>query len=72
MRWFCDDCEEYSDEPALATVDLEEYYGVGGSFPDHHTAKIMVCPICGSEAISKDYSDEEEEEEPEEEEDEEE
>ena len=43
----CLDCDRYFDEDDLETktVDLEEEYGVGGLFPDHHRKKIAVCSV---------------------------
>ena len=53
MRYYCPDCKAEFDEPDEKEVDLEDFYGVGGSFSDHHTGIINVCPECGSEDISE-------------------
>ena len=47
-KYRCTECGEEFEEPVEAEVDLEEEYGVGGMFCDHHTAKWDVCPNCGS------------------------
>lgn len=56
----CLDCDRYFDEDDLETkvVDLEEEYGVGGLFPDHHHKKIEVCPECGSSSLEEESFDE--------------
>lgn len=44
--WKCNDCGAIFDEPAFEEVDLENLYGVGGSFDDHHWATLASCPEC--------------------------
>ena len=45
--YYCDNCHKYV-EPKTENVDMEDYYGVGGDFPDHHHEEMTVCPICGN------------------------
>lgn len=49
MRYYCPDCKAEFDEPDEKEVDAEDYYGVGGSFSDHHSMVVECCPECGSE-----------------------
>ena len=49
----CAECRSMFTEPAGKTVILEDYYGVGSLFPDHHYGMIDVCPECGSEEIDE-------------------
>jgi len=64
----CNECGAEFEKLAEATVDLEEEYGVGGSFGGHHTEIWDVCPECLSYEFEEipDEEEEEEEEEPEE------
>lgn len=55
----CNDCGSIFDEPDSEYIDLEEYYGVGSLFNDHHHEYMSVCPCCGSNDYE--YYDEEEE-----------
>ena len=52
-KYYCPDCKSYFDEPDEKEVDLEDFYGVGGSFSDHHTGFINVCPECGNEDFNE-------------------
>lgn len=46
MKWFCDECKEFFDEPAK---ERESHPELGG---DGITYEVFtVCPICGSEDI---------------------
>lgn len=51
--YYCDSCECWFDEPATEKVDLEDMYGVGSMFSDHHFSTFLCCPFCGSEDISE-------------------
>ena len=46
----CEDCKCVNDIEDMASteVDMENYYGVGSEFPDHHKQSFMACPNCGS------------------------
>lgn len=52
-KFTCNDCGAEFDEPDEEMVDLEDYYGVGGLFGDHHSGYMDVCPECGSEDIEE-------------------
>lgn len=63
--WICNNCDGYftTDELTIKSVDMEDYYGVGGDFPDHNFENYYACPNCGSidalESISeREYDDE--------------
>lgn len=46
----CDNCGSIvTTEEVTETrkVDMEDYYGVGSDFPDHHYQEFSVCPNCG-------------------------
>lgn len=58
----CGEVFEYN-EVILEEVCLENYYGVGSMFGNHHYATLKKCPHCGSTAIEDYYEDEDEEEE---------
>lgn len=62
FRCLCCSAIFTEDEADVAEVDLEAENGVGGLFPDHHTAQVYVCPDCSSDEIEE-YEEEEEEEE---------
>ena len=49
----CDHCNNICKENELDSkeVDMENYYGVGSDFPDHHYQTMYICPVCGSEDI---------------------
>ena len=49
--YYCEDCDLWFDEPCEEQVDLEDLYGVGGQFPDHHFKTVFSCPFCNSESI---------------------
>lgn len=46
----CSDCNRvFSDnEMDSVRVDMEDYYGVGADFPDHHYENMSACPECKS------------------------
>lgn len=50
--YHCDDCDCWFDDAIEEEVDLEEYFGVGSGFPDHHMARLLRCPFCNSELIT--------------------
>lgn len=52
-KFTCSDCGAEFDEPDETMVDLEEMYGVGGAFGDHHWGYMETCPECGSEDIEE-------------------
>lgn len=52
-NYYCPDCHTYFNEPEEREVDMEDYYGVGGMFGDHHRGYINVCPECGSEDFNE-------------------
>ncbi len=57
----CNDCYEIFDEPESERVDMEEYYGVGGLFGNHHHEYMSVCPFCKSTDFEEYLEDEDEE-----------
>lgn len=61
----CVRCGEIFDEDdaVYETVCWEDYYGVGGSFPNKNYGSIATCPCCGSEELEEYCDDDKEEEE---------
>ena len=61
----CESCGAIFNENDADTdyVDLEDEYGVGGLFPDHHTTLVLVCPECGCNELNPVDHDEEVEDE---------
>ena len=57
---FCRKCGRYfpEGEAKEKEVDLENENGVGDLFPNHHKAKRLACPACGSEDLGDGYFDE--------------
>ena len=56
LTWYeCKECgHQFPMEHAeQRVVNLEEEYGVGGVFPDHHTGWIDCCPECDSEELDE-------------------
>lgn len=53
MIYYCEHCGQYitEDETYLRRVDLEDEYGVGGMFPDHHYETWMYCVNCGESSL---------------------
>lgn len=51
--WECFDCGEIFDDPSESLIDLEDEYGVGGMFDDHHTTWRYCCPWCGSTEVEE-------------------
>jgi uncharacterized C2H2 Zn-finger protein len=64
----CVECGEIfeDNEVILKEVCLENYYGVGGMFGNHHYTTFKKCPHCGGMELEDYYEDEDEEEEEEE------
>lgn len=52
-NYYCPDCHTYFNKPEEREADMEDYYGVGGMFLDHHRGFISVCPECGSEEFNE-------------------
>lgn len=52
-NYYCPDCHTYFNKPEEREADMEDYYGVGGMFSDHHRGFINVCPECGSEDFNE-------------------
>lgn len=52
-NYYCPDCHTYFNKPEEREADMEDYYGVGGAFSDHHRGFINVCPECGSEDFNE-------------------
>ena len=46
----CDECDYVfcDNEMSSVDVDMENYYGVGSDFPDHHVESMSACPKCKS------------------------
>lgn len=46
----CSECDYVfgDSEMSSAEVDMEDYYGVGSDFPDHHIQSLQACPKCKS------------------------
>ena len=44
--WYCTDCDEYFKEPHSVKTDMEDFYGVGSVFQDHHYQDLIMCPQC--------------------------
>lgn len=57
----CWNCREIFDDDEIRYVEVcwEDYYGVGGMFPDRHYGQIAVCPYCGNDEIEE-FNEEEE------------
>lgn len=55
MLYECNNCGLLfeSDQAEFESFDMENEYGVGGSFPDHHSGLKMICPDCGSDEIGE-------------------
>lgn len=55
MVYRCCSCGKCSAEDELVEkeIDLENEYGVGGFFPDHHYESIWVCPYCGDDDLEE-------------------
>ena len=53
MIMYCNDCGKYfsEDDCGEKEVCLEDYYGVGSEFPDHHYSTLATCPHCNSTEI---------------------
>ena len=51
----CNDCGGVFDEDSIVSVrtDMENYYGVGSDFPDHHYENLLGCPDCNSTDIEE-------------------
>ena len=49
--YYCDNCDYYFKNPTTKNVDMENFYGVGSDFPDHHHQRMDFCPNCGSQDI---------------------
>lgn len=49
----CWNCGYRFDEPEYMEYYAEDYYGVGGLFPDKNTITIRECPSCGSDEIEE-------------------
>lgn len=49
--YYCYECGVWFDEPLIREVDMEELFGVGNVFSDHHHEKHMFCPFCDSSSI---------------------
>ena len=62
FTYHCWDCGADFNIPDEEMRDMEEFYGVGGMFDDHHMERIEVCPVCGSDSIEEGGTDEEEDE----------
>ena len=47
----CENCGNVFDDSLASSyinVDMEDYYGVGSYFPDHHYQSMLACPNCKS------------------------
>lgn len=53
MWYECGNCGHifHEEEALLQEVDLENEYGVGSLFPDHHSGYEALCPECESEDL---------------------
>jgi DNA-directed RNA polymerase subunit RPC12/RpoP len=61
----CDNCGAIieDDEVEYERVCWEDYYGVGGMFPNKNYGTLAVCPACGSEDIEEMEDDDEDDDE---------
>lgn len=55
MIYYCEHCGQYVTEENtyLRKVDLEDEYGVGSMFPDHHYETWMCCTNCGESSLNE-------------------
>lgn len=55
MIYYCEHCEQYvtENETYLRKVDLENEYGVGSMFSDHHYETWMYCANCGESSLKE-------------------
>ena len=60
----CKNCDCTFYEPIIIKTTYENYYGVGGLFPNHNHMEYCACPHCHSEEYEEfdEYEDEELEE----------
>lgn len=58
----CANCGEIfdEDEAVYESVCWEDYYGVGGSFPNKNYGSVATCPHCGSEELEDYWEDDDE------------
>lgn len=49
----CGNCGKFfsEDDLEIKRVDMENYYGVGNDFNDHHYQDMGFCPYCESDDI---------------------
>ena len=45
----CNNCGCLFEEPCVVRTTYENYYGVGGLFPNHHYLSYECCPNCRDE-----------------------
>lgn len=58
----CSDCGCEFDDPIEIRTSYENYFGVGGLFPNHNYMTYQACPCCHSEDFEEVYEYEEDEE----------
>jgi len=53
----CQNCGAEFTDPYEERVCWEDFFGVGGSFPNKSYGYVDACPYCGSTEIEEDYDD---------------